>query len=331
MFEQPAVLAGLLDQHGAITARIGEAVPAPSRLRGVALVGRGSSEAAALFGRYLLEPVTGRPALVVPPSVAMGPDRLSYEGFLAIGISQSGETPEVAEALAALARAGAATTVAVTAWPASPLAVSAEVVVDISAGAEEAVPATKSFTATLAALLVVAEALGPVGWSHDELTGLPDAVAAVLADPRPAGAAAERLSRLEGWACVGRALLRPIAQEAALKLEEAALVVADHHSSASFRHGPIATSGPGRPVLAFASTTPEGEDTSALAREVRQRGSPVLVVGPAPGAELSVPALPEPLLAVPAAVRGQQLALALARRRHLDPSHPPGLTKVTLT
>jgi glucosamine--fructose-6-phosphate aminotransferase (isomerizing) len=163
------------------------------------------------------------------------------------------------------------------------------------------------------------------------LGGLPDAVAAVLADPGPPGTAAERLGSLEGWACVGRGLLRSIAQEAALKLEEAALVVADHHSSASFRHGPIATSGPGRPVLAFASTTPEGEDTSGLAQELRQRGSPVLVVGPGPGAELPVPTGPEPLLAVAAAVRGQQLALALARRRHLDPSHPPGLTKVTLT
>src|SRR5437867_8946202 len=262
MKEQPAVLAGLLEQRGTIIGRIGDAVPpVPSWLRGVALVGRGSSAAAALFGRYLLEPVTGRPALVVPPSVALGSDRRSYEGFLAVGISQSGETPEVAEALAALARAGA-TTLALTAWPNSRLARNADVVVDISTGAEEAVPATKTFTATLVALLFLAEALGPVGWSDDELAGLPDVVATVLADHQPPGAAAERLGQLDGWACVGRGPLRPIAQEAALKLEEVALVVADHHSSASFRHGPIATAGPHRPVLAFASGTPPGEDTT---------------------------------------------------------------------
>src|SRR2546422_430443 len=220
MKEQPAVLAGLLEQRGTIIGRIGDAVPPlPSGLRGVALVGRGSSEAAALFGRYLLEPVTGRPALVVPPSVALGSDRLSYEGFLAVG-------------------------------------------------------------------------------------------ATVLAAPHPPGAAAERLGQLDGWACVGRGLLRPVAQEAALKLEEVALVVADHHSSASFRHGPIATAGPHRPVLAFASGTPPGEDTTRRAHDLARQGWPVLVAGPGPDAELPLPALPEPLLAVAAPGRGPHPAPA---------------------
>jgi glutamine---fructose-6-phosphate transaminase (isomerizing) len=325
MGEQPAVLARLLERRPTIAARFGEALPSP--LLGVALVGRGSSGAAAAFGRYLLEPVAGRPAFTVPPGVAVAAERPSYNGFVAVGISQSGETPEVA----ALGRAGAVT-VAVTAAPGSRLAAGADVVVDLATGTEEAVPATKTFTATLAALLFLAEAIGRVGWSERDLAGLPAAVTAVLDDTGPPGAVAQRLGGLDGWACVGRGLLRPIAEEAALKLEEAALVVADHHSSASFRHGPIATAGPTRPVLAFASPPlAAGDDSLALSEDLRRRGSPVVVIGTGAGADLPVPALPGPLLAIPAAVRAQQLAVALARHRHLDPSRPPGLTKVTRT
>lgn len=325
MAEQPAIIAGLLSRRATTVTEIQGAIPSP--LHGVALVGRGSSEHAALFGRYLLEVVSGRPATVVPPTLVPHERPGSpYGGYLAIGISQSGETPEIAAALAALAHAGA-TTLAVTARPDSPMADGADLVFDIGTDIEEAVPATKTFTASLVALLLVAAALGPAGWPAGELDGLPDALAGVLADRGRPDAVAGSLAEAEGWACVGEGLLRPIAQEAALKLEEAALVVADHHSTGSFRHGPIATAGPRRPVVAFATGT--GDATARLAEDMSRRGSPVVLASPAPEADLPLPALTEPLLACVAAVRAQQLALALATHRHLDPDHPPGLTKVT--
>lgn len=331
MAEQPAVLARLLAGRADIIAAVGRLAPSP--LRGVALVGRGSSEHAACFGRYLLEAGSGRPCVVVPPSLVAPPSLVvppgpgaPYHGFLAIGISQSGETADVTAALAALSWAGAAT-LALTAAAGSPLAGAADLTVDVGAGVEQAVPATKSFTATLVALLLVAEAIGPASWTDDELEALPGRLAALLADHRPVEVAADRLQGHDRWGCVGGGVLEALAREAALKLEEVALVVADHHSATTFWHGPIATAGPCRPVLVFAA----GPDDPALSlvRELRHRGSPVLVAAPHTGAELPLPAMPEPLLAVAAAGRAQQLALALAERRHLDPDHPPGLTKVT--
>jgi glucosamine--fructose-6-phosphate aminotransferase (isomerizing) len=327
MAEQPAVLARLLSRRRTLIADIREVIP-PS-LRGVALVGRGSSAHAAGFGRYLLETASGLPATVVPPNLlAAHRSGSPYAGFLALGISQSGESPDVATALAALRRAGART-VALSAHPSSQLVRNADLALDLATGSEQAVPATKTFTASLFLLLLTAEALGPVSWAARELERLPGALLGILADSEPAQRAAAGLDGHDRWACVGSGLLAPIAAEAALKLEEVALVVADHHSSASFRHGPIATAGPRRPVLALA-TGPD-DSTLGLADDLRRRGSPVLLAAPGPDADLVLPALPGPLLAVAAAVRAQQLALALAECRHLDPDHPPGLTKVTRT
>lgn len=326
MADQPSVLSRLLGRRPALIGDIREVTPAT--LRGVALVGRGSSGHAADFGRHLLETVSGLPALVVPPTVLARPRPGSYAGFLAIGISQSGESPDVSAALAGLRRAGAQT-VALTAHAPSPLGQEADLALDLATGGEGAVPATKTFTASLFLLLLVAEALGPVSWSLEDLERLPQALLGVLADSEPAERAAVRLGGHDRWGCVGHGLFAPIAAEAALKLEEVALVVADHHSTASFRHGPIATAGPRRPILALAAGA--GDPTRALAEDLRERGSPVLLAVPGPDADVGLPGLPEPLLAVAAAVRAQQLALALAGRRHIDPDHPPGLTKVTRT
>ncbi len=326
MAEQPAVASCLLHRRRTIRADIRAVTPTP--LRGIALVGRGSSGHVAAFGRHLLETVTGLPATTVPPSVlASARSGSPYAGFLAFGISQSGETADVAAALEALRRAGART-VAVTANPRSPLGNHAHLVLHLPTGPEQAVPATKTLTASLLALLLAAEALGSVGWTSVELERLPGVLTGVLADTGPAFAAAARLGRHDRWGCVGGGLLGPIAAEAALKLEEIALVVADHHTSASFRHGPIATAGPRRPVLTLVSGA-DDTTTAGVVEALRAAGSPLVVAAPDSGADLILPTLPAPLVAIPAVVRAQQLALALAERRHLDPDHPPGLSKVT--
>jgi len=303
MAEQPGVVARLLERRADIAA-CGAGGP---QAQGVALLGRGSSEHAAAFGAGLFD----RPAVVLDP--ALLDSAAGYRGWLAVGISQSGETPGIGEALARLGEAGART-VAVTNDISSPLAQAADAVVDLMAGEERAVPATKTFTASLAALLLLAGIEG--------VDDLPAALADVLADRESVARVADRLAWHEGWACVGDGLSRPIAAEAALKLEEAALVVADHHSAVSFRHGPIATAGPHRPVVVFGAP--------GLADELRHLGSPVVLVDDVIDADLTVPRLSDPLAAVAAAVRAQQLALSLALRRGANPDRPPHLHKVTL-
>ena len=328
MAEQPAGLRRLMARRDALRAVVTAALP--RHLRGVAFVGRGSSANAALFGRTLAELATGRPALLVSPSAGRLYDvRTDYRGYVAVGLSQSGRTPEVVATLDQLHRSGALT-LAVTSDADSPLARAADVLLDLGVGEERAVPTTKAFTAQLAALVVVAEALGGEVLPDRAWVAAVRATESVLADRSPVESAASRLLRAPHLAVVGAGLSLGIAEEVALKLQETALVAAAAHSSASYRHGPYALTGARHPLVAVVGPGPAGAETARLVGDARAAGAPVVVIGA--GGDLSVPdGLPEALAAIPAVVRGQQLALALALAKGLDPDSPPGLSKVTRT
>lgn len=328
--EGPHVLRRLLDDRPVVHDAVRRLLPRP--LAGVALVARGSSDNALTFGRYALEIATGRPATFVAPSVHdLYGVSIDFAGHLAVGASQSGRTPEVVDALIRLRAAGAAT-VALTAEPTSPIVAAADLAVDLRTGTERAVPATKTFVAEVAVTAILAEAIGPVPWTPGDWSTVPDAVAAAVDDDGPAWRVVERLSGVSRLACVGRGFTLALAREAALKVQETALLAATAHSAASFRHGPIAAAGPEMPVLLWISPSPAGADAEALARTLRQRGVPVVTVGPGAGADLPIPGgLPDALAVLPAAVRLQQLALALALSRGLDPDTPAHLSKVTAT
>ena len=299
---------------------------------GIVIVARGSSDYAAIFGRYLLEAATGRPVALAAPSLqTLYGVRLRLSGWLALGISQSGRTPEIATVLDRYKGAGART-LAITNDPDGPLARSADSAIALAAGEEGAVPATKTFTAQLVALALVAEALGAVPWDSADWERMPDAVATVLEDSAAAGRAAARLDGADELVALGRGYLMPVALEAALKLREAAQVRAEGWSAADFRHGPVTVAGGGLPILAVSAAGPAAADVEELAAELESGGATVLRLADDPQADLAYPGeLAEPLRAVPAAVRAQQLALNLARRRGIDPDAPPGLRKVTPT
>lgn len=327
MAEQPIVLGGLVSRR----AELAEALAGPEPA-GVVIVARGSSDYAAIFARYLLEAVTGRPAALAAPSLVTlygGEPRL--EGWLALGISQSGRTPEIVTVLERYGAAGART-VAVTNDPDSALARAADVQIDLRAGEERAVPATKTFTGQLAAVALVGEALGPVPWSDGDWDRLPGVVEEVLADPGPAERAAEALGDADELIAVGRGYSMCVALEAALKLREATGVRAEGWSAADFRHGPVTVARGDIPLLAVSAAGPAAADVEELAAQLEQAGTPVLRLADTPEANLPYPnGLAEPLSTVPATIRAQQLALALALRRGIDPDSPPGLGKVTPT
>jgi glucosamine--fructose-6-phosphate aminotransferase (isomerizing) len=327
MAAQPAVLGRLAARRVEIVASL--AGPEPT---GLVIVARGSSDYAAIFARYLLEVVTGRPvALAAPSLVTLYDARPRLEGWLALGISQSGRTPEITTVLERYGAAGART-VAITNDPDSPLAGAAEIGIDLGAGEEGAVPATKTFTAQLAAVALVAEALGPVPWSDGDWRRLPPAVEELLGDPAPAERAAEALGAAEELVCVGRGYLMCVALEAALKLREATGVRAEGWSSADFRHGPVTVARGDIPLLAVTGPGPAAADVEELAARLAGEGTRVLRLAHEAGADLPYPGgLPEALCTLPGTVRAQQLALALALRRGLDPDEPPGLRKVTPT
>ncbi len=330
MAEQPARLHSLIGRWPDIAERVRAVVPAP--LHGVTIVARGSSDQAAVYGRYLLEAATGKPVSLAAPSLHTLYDvEVDYRGQLVIAVSQSGATPEIVRTLRALQDAGGHG-VAITNDPDSALAGAAAETIALEMGRERAVPATKTVTGQLAAFACVASALGRVPFARRDLDAVPAGVHAVLDDPAAVAAAAEALADAAQLIVVARGYLYAAALETALKIKETCSLFADGYSAADLRHGPIAAVTRGLPVVALCSPGPALSDMLALVDDLRARQARVLVVGGAPGADISLPGrLPEALVPIVAVVRGQQLARELALRLGLDPDTPAGLTKVTPT
>ena len=298
-------------------------------LRGIALVGRGSSEHAARVGGVLLETCTELPVLLVRPSmVRLYGTHAPVDGYLAIGLSQSGRSVEIVETLKWL-RTDGALTLAVTAHPDSPVAGVADLVLDLETGSERAVPATKSFTAELAAMAIVSEILGRASWGDVAWESMVGAVEWALEDRDPVRRCAGRLDGVEHLSVVGAGVGVGLAHEAALKIMEASGVAASAFSCESFRHGPMTLAGVRHPVIGIAVPGPARDEVLRLCASLE--GVPTVVVADGPGADIRVPGhLPEALGAIPAAVRAQQVALELALRRGRDPDRPPGLEKVVV-
>ena len=326
MAEQPDRLAALIGRCDEVAAL----VSAPAA--GTSIVARGSSDHAGVYGRYLIELASGRPAGLAAPSLhTLYGAHVDYSGYLAIAVSQSGKTPEIVTALERLQAAGAAG-LAITNDGASPLAAAAGATLALGAGDERAVPATKTVTATLTAFALVASALGETPFTRAELERVPEWVAEVLDDFAPAERVAAGLEDATRLLTVGRGLLYGAALEAALKLKETTMISAEGFSAADLRHGPIAIVERGLPALAFLAHGPAYADMADLVDDLRGRGADVYVAGPDAGADLPLPPdVPEALAPIVAVVRAQQVALALARRRGLDPDRPAGLSKVTAT
>jgi glucosamine--fructose-6-phosphate aminotransferase (isomerizing) len=295
-------------------------------VRIVVLVARGTSDHAALYARYLLEARCGLLAALAAPSlytVYRAP--VDLRAALVLGVSQSGQVPEIVDSLE-YARTRGALTAALTNDEGSPLAAAADHALVTRAGVEQSVAATKTFTTQLAAIAQLAASLGSPGL--DGLGALGAAMSEAAEHGAAVGEAAERIRQHDAAACVARGFSYCIALEAALKLKEAAGVWAEGFSSADLRHGPAAAVGR-LPAIVLHAGGPLAEDVAALEERLASSGSPVVSIGH--GRELDVPQVSEELAPIVLAIPAQMLAERLARLRGLDPDAPPGLTKVTRT
>ena len=331
MLEQPDVLARLVVTSAASRDRVRSLIP--SGLAGVTLIARGSSRNAAVLGRYLIEQAARRPVSFAAPAVhTLYSSRVDHSGYVAIALSQSGATPEIATVLSSMRDTGASS-VAVTNDPYSALAAAADYVYDLKAGPELAIPATKTVTAQLLGMMIIASAFGGIDLGEAELAPLPAAVRKVLNEPEVAHDLAARwVGRARRLVVVSRGYGYAAALEAALKLTETTGVPAQAFSSADLRHGPIAGISGRTPVLILDIGGPGRADLADLASALERRGAAVAWCSDTPDADLPLPAMSsEPLAALVAIVRAQQLALAFARVLDRDPDAPPGLSKVTET
>ena len=330
MNEQPEALARLVRRFEDDVARVREILP--ERLAGIVFVARGSSDHAAVFGRYLAEMAAGRPAGLAAPSLhTLYNAQIDYSGYLAVALSQSGATPEIITVCERM-RSSGARVAAITNNAASPLSSVADVVLALEAGEERAVPATKTVTSQLLAVAAVAAALGPVPFTMSDLQSLPGHVSTVLKDEESPLHLAERWASMDRLFIVARGLAYAAALEAALKVKEAAGVLAEGFSAADVRHGPVAAVDADVPVLLLDGGGPASHDIADLRELLRHRSARTALCSADANADLSLPQhVPEALMTILATIRAQQLALALARLRGRDADAPAGLSKVTAT
>lgn len=289
---------------------------------GIMMIGRGTSDHAGVFAKYLFEVEAGIPVFAAAPSVAGVYDsQLQLGGYLAICISQSGQSPDIVEQ-AKRAKAGGARLVAIVNVTDSPLAQLADTVLPLHAGPEIAVAATKSYLASLSALTQLC-----AYWQQDEAlqNALNDLPAQLEQTQRaPACLHAEQLQDLRHCVVLGRGFGYAIAREIALKLKEVLGIHAEAFSSAEFLHGPVTLVE--RHLTVFnVHIHDEGSDMHRRQlADIKKRGAH-LVQMPAP--ETLHPRL-QPLAVM------QRFYLDIehaARQLGLNPDAPPGLKKVTET
>ena len=319
-----------LEANGARVARLAADLrSAPPRA--VVTCARGSSDNAATFARYLIETRLGILTSSAAPSVSSlyqaAPD---LRGTLLLVISQSGASPDLLATVSRGKAAGARVLALVNA-PGSPLAALADEVLPLGAGPERSVAATKSYLASLAAIVQLIAA-----WAADgELATALERAPAQLAQAWELdwSAALARLTPVTSLYVVGRGPGLAAAQEAALKLKETCALHAEAVSAAELHHGPLALVRPGFPVLVLAQHDASHAGVEQLAASLATQGAQVLLAGARAAGAIGLPTLAahpviEPLLLVQSVYR---LANALAIARGEDPDRPPHLAKVTET
>ena len=300
----------------------------------VVIAARGTSDHAAIYAQYVLGVRNGLSVGLATPSVVSlyGADP-NVRDSLVVGISQSGASPDIVGVVEAARRQGAPT-LAITNDPSSPLASAAEFVIELAAGPERAVAATKTYTTSLLAIARLSVALDDGGG----LDAIPDAIAAALGVESDVESIARELAASDRSIVVGRGFEYATAREWALKLKELARVFADPYSAADFMHGPIALAQPGIPVLVLAPDGAAAAGQVQLLRDLRERAVDTVVVSDdAPTWALgrwsiAIPAgVPEWLRPIVSIVPAQLFAYHLTIAKGPDPETPRGLSKVTRT
>src|SRR5246127_2381072 len=270
--EQPQALQRLLgDGLGAVRDVAGHLRRQQPRF--VLLAARGTSDHAALYAKYLIEITLGLPTGLASPSTltAYG-SRPDYSGVLWITVSQCRGAPDLGDSTTA-PRASAALTLAVTNAAQSPLARSADLHVDVLAGPELAVAATKSYTSELLALFLLVDAWG--GGDASLARPLPECARHVLAQDL-GNELATRYRFVERLVVTARGYAYATAREAALKMMETSYLSAHAFSGADLMHGPLAMVDEDRPVIAIVPSGVGGAALTPVLDRLRDRRADVL-------------------------------------------------------
>ncbi len=337
IYDQPEVLRRFLAGQRASVRELAARMRARD-VTHVVIAARGTSDNAGRYAKYVLGANNGLLAMLAAPSlfsVYHSPPRLG--NALVLGISQSGRSPDIVSVLAEARRQGALTA-AITNTPDSDLAGQSDVVIDLMAGEEQAVAATKSYSAELAAVALLSATLAGDEAMFAALEQIPAAVEATLALNEEVAACAERYHTMRYAAVIGRGFNYATAFETALKMKELSYAIVEPYSSADFLHGPLALLEPGFPVVVIAPAGKVQAEMGRFMETLDGRGAESIVVSDRPEllarghVPLALPvSTPEWLSPLTAVVPGQLLALHLAQERGYDVDRPRAISKVTET
>ena len=334
--QQPAVIERLLSEGRADTAAAAAAIrdfDPPY----VCIAARGTSDHAAIYAQYLFGHALRLPVMLATPSlhtIYARPADLSQA--LVIGISQSGKAEDV-RAVLSDARQSGALTLAITNFEDSPLAGAADLHLPLRAEREFSVAATKTYTAQLTVIAMLASALAQEQQRWDDLAHLPGLARDTLQRSRQIAGWAERYRYCDKLVALGRGFNYATAREISLKVKELSYIASEGYSEADFRHGPIAAIDRGHPVMLVA---PQGQTLAGmtdLSRRLGERGAETLIISNdaellgAGTQALPIPALPEWLSPVVSVMPGQVYAMRQALARGYEVDKPRGLSKVTIT
>ncbi len=338
ILEQPERLEELLRSQRNTVEQIARAI-AGRGISYVFLTARGTSDNAGRYANYLLGGMNGLPLALATPSLFtyyQRPPRL--KGSLVVGISQSGQSPDIVSVVEEGRRQGCMT-LAITNAPESPLAQAAEFVLNIQAGPEHAVAATKTYTAELMSIAMLSAALNPRGVQWEDLGKVPAWASQAIQHDDAIAAAVERYKYVNHCVVLGRGYNYATAFEWALKLKELCYVEAEPYSPADFQHGPIAMVERGFPVLAIVAKGPVADSLMPMLKHLKQELlAEVLVVSnmdealalTKPSFALA-PDIPETLTPLVGIVPGQLMAYHLTQVKGYDPEKPRMIQKITET
>lgn len=336
--EQPQVIDRLIHDEQDSVAQIARELRRRP-IRYILIAARGTSDNAATYGKYLFGNILRLPVALAAPSlytIYHTPPRTGAE-VLTIGISQSGESPDIVAVLEE-ARHHGASTLAISNELDSPLARAAEYGIACRAGQEQSVAASKTYTAQLAALALLAAHWSGEADRKSQLELLPQAVEKTLALGEVLRVGVERYRYIETAFALGRGYNYATAFEIALKLKELSYILIEAYSSADFMHGPIAVIERGFPAMLVAPSGEVYPDMLAVAKDLRDKGAELIVISDRTEAlelatlALQMPvAVPEWLSPIVCVIPGQLFAHYVTLAKGYDPDHPRGLRKVTLT
>jgi glutamine---fructose-6-phosphate transaminase (isomerizing) len=334
--QQPEVVKELLEKEKENIQKI--AVSLEGKFKYIVIAARGTSDNAGVYAQYLFGNFNHFQVGLATPSLYtyyQSPPKL--DDALVIGISQSGQSPDIVSVLQEARKQGCPTLALVNDVK-SPMAQTCDAIIPLHAQPEKAVAATKSYTAALAGLAALSCLMAHDDTRFNQLLLLPEMMQETIELGNNIPAKAERYRYMEHCAVIGRGFSYTTAFELALKIKELSSIIAEPYSSADFRHGPIATATPGFPVVLIAPKGAVFKDVLELHVELKRRKVEEIIISnddqllaeaqtPLPTAK-TVPEWLSPLVSV---IPGQLLAMNLALVKGMNVDQPEGLTKVTST